>query len=249
MKITSFFTQILKQTTQTICDFVFPPQCPYCEKTITREEMLCTECFKKIPFITGPKCYRCGCPLPFAESEEKLLCPKCLTSRSVYDLSRSVFEYDSFSRNAILKLKYADRTDLRHFFVEYMCRAGIDLFDKADIVLPVPLYWTRRLKRKYNQSAILAELIAKKMSLTYSPHILHRKRATKAQAGQTKQERLKNVHSAFSIRNADKIKGKHVLLIDDVLTTGATANACAKILKENGAKAVYVLTIAQAVIK
>lgn len=247
MQNTSSFIRFIKKHLFEAIDFVFPPQCPYCNQIIHRSQIMCDDCFKQIHFITGSKCHRCGRPLPLTDSEEKLLCPNCLAKRKIYDLSRSAFVYDSFSRNAILKLKHADRTDLRHFFVQYMIRAGADLFEKTDLIIPVPLHWKRRLTRKYNQSSVLAELLAKKIKKPYSTTVLTRQRFTHSQASKNNQKRKENVKNAFCINPNYDIKGLSVLLIDDVLTTGATAEACAKILKQNGAKAVYVLTIAQVI--
>ncbi len=247
MKNTSRFTQFIQKSLEDFIDFVFPPQCPYCGEIIHRSQVMCDTCFKQIRFITGSKCYLCGRPLPLTDINEKLVCPDCLKKRKIYDIARSVFIYDAFSRHAILKLKNADRIDLRHFFVNYMIIAGKDIIDKCDIVVPVPLHWRRRLKRKYNQAAVIAELLARKTNKLYSPTILFRNRYTPSQGRKKRNERKRNVGDAFSVNKSKNIKDLSILLIDDVLTTGATAEACAKILKKSGAKAVYVLTIAQAV--
>lgn len=238
-----FFKSIFQKT----IDFLVPLTCPYCGKIISSKQVLCDECFKQIHFISGTKCYRCGCPLPYNDSvsDAKVLCGACLKKRPVYDQARSVFIYDCFSRNAILKFKYGDRTDLRKFFVHFMIKAGADLFEKTDIIIPVPLHWRRKLKRMYNQADVLGELLAKKLNKSYCSNLLIRRKNTHTQENKTLQERLKNVRNAFQINKHLVIEGKSILIIDDVLTTGATMNACAKELKKNGAKAVYVLTIAQ----
>lgn len=247
MKNTSYFIQFLKKSSSRLIDFIFPPQCPYCDKVIDRSQILCDDCFRQIHFITGSVCYRCGRPLLTSETNEKLLCAKCLKKRKDYDMARSVFFYDSFSRFAILKLKNADRTDLRWFFVHYMIHAGHDLFDKTDMIVPVPIYWRRKIKRKYNQAAVLAELLAKKIKKPYSESVLVKIRHTHSQEKKSGAERIKNVKDAFDVAKPDLIHGKTILIIDDVLTTGATAESCAKALKKHGAKAVYVLTIAMSV--
>lgn len=250
MKITSLFISFLRKTFSNAVCFMFPPQCPYCETIIERTQIMCDSCFRKIRFITGAKCHRCGRPLPLPPSEtnEKLLCLSCLQNkRKAYDLARSVFVYDFFSRDAILKLKYADRIDLRHFFVNYMLQAGIDLFDKTDLIIPVPLSKRRRLKRKYNQAGVLGDLLAKRLKKPYSATTLIRIRHTKKQENISRQQRENNVKNAFFVTKPHIVRDKHILLIDDVLTTGSTADACAKTLKKAGAKAVYILTIAQVV--
>lgn len=247
MRNTSKLTAFFKKQILNLIDFLFPPQCPYCDALIQRSQIMCDTCFHKIHFITGPICARCGWPLPITavESDEKMLCAKCLKKRKKYDKARAVFFYDTFSRFAILKFKNADRTDLRRFFVHYMLQAGQDLFEKTDIVLPVPMYWTRKAKRKYNQAAILAEEIARKIHKPYATNILVKVRNTHSQENKSGLERIKNVRNAFDVKHKEQIFGKIILLIDDVLTTGSTAQACAKALKKNGAKAVYVLTIAR----
>lgn len=249
MKITSSFIQNLKKIFKSIEYYIFPPQCPYCDKVINGTQILCDDCFNRIRFITGNKCYRCGRPLPqsYPSDDGKLLCPKCMSKRPVYDMIRSVFIYDSFSREAILKLKYAHRSDLRHFFVNYMMRAGLDLFDKSDLIIPVPMYWKRRIRRKYNQATVLAELIAKNTCIPHSAVNLCRIRHTQSQTRKSAKDRQKNIKNAFILKKPEQIKGKSILLIDDVVTTGATVSSCAKLLKKNGAKAVYVLTIAQSI--
>ena len=249
MKITSSFIQNFKKIFKNIGYYIFPPQCPYCDKIIDGQQILCDECFSRIRFITGNKCYRCGRPLPqsFPDDDGKLLCPKCMSKRPPYDLVRSVFIYDSFSREAILKLKYAHRSDLRHFFVNYMMRAGVDLFDKSDLIMPVPMYWKRRVKRKYNQATVLAELLSKHTKIPHSATNLCRIRHTQTQTRKSAKDRHKNMKNVFILKNPEQVQGKSILLIDDVVTTGATVTGCAKILKKHGAKAVYVLTIAQSI--
>ena len=250
MKKTRDFKNIFKTLFRNVIVYLFPPQCPYCEKIIDSEQILCDECFHKIHFIHAPKCYWCSVPLPIeTDTGEKMLCAKCLSKRPLYDMARSAFVYDIFSRQLILKFKYYDRTDLRHILVHYLLKAGIDLFDKTDLVIPVPMYWLRRLKRQYNQSAVLAELLARKIHKEYNGSVLYRTHHTESQTHKTAKERKQNLTDAFQVRNAELIQGKRILLIDDVLTTGATAESCAKVLKKNGAKAVYVLTMARSVKK
>ncbi len=250
MENTSKFKNIFKTLLKNIVNYLFPPQCPYCEKIIDSKQLLCDECYHKIHFIQAPKCYWCSVPLPIeTDTGEKMLCAKCLSKRPLYDMARSVFVYDHFSRLLILKFKYYDRNDLRHILVHYLLKAGNDLFDKTDLVIPVPMFWLRRLKRQYNQSSVLAELLAKKIHKPYYPDVLYRTHHTETQTHKTSKERKQNLKDAFQARHVELIQGKRILLIDDVLTTGATAESCTKVLKKNGAKAVYVLTVARTVKK
>lgn len=249
MRITREIYCFFQSIFQKAIDFAIPLTCPYCGNIIDSQQVLCNECFQKIQFISGNKCYRCGRPLPTFEvnTNEKMLCGACLEKRPVYDQARSVFIYDSFSREAILRLKYSDRTDLRRFFVHFMLKAGKELFVKTDIITPVPLHWHRKLKRMYNQADVLGELLAQKLNKPYHSYLLARQKNTHSQEHKSAQERLKNVQGAFRVNKPELVKNKTILIIDDVFTTGATVSACAKELKKYGAKAVYVLTIAQVI--
>lgn len=245
MKITSefksFFLSIFKNT----LDFVFPSVCPGCDKEINSNQLFCSTCFKQITFIKKPVCHRCGLPLMCEQTDEKMLCSDCLKKRPQYDRARAVFVYDTVSKGCILKLKYADKMEYSKPFVELLYQAGQELFFKTDIIMPVPMHWKRKLKRKYNQADLLARGLATKTALLYSNDNLIRSRHTPIQENKSVSERNKNVKDAFEVKKPEKIKKKSILLIDDVYTTGATVNNCAKALKAAGAKAVYVLTIAK----
>ncbi len=245
MKITSQIGLFLSSITKNVTDFIFPSTCPCCNKTIEPTNLFCGKCFHQISFIKKPFCYRCALPLHVDAPGEKLLCSDCLKKRPIYDLARAVFIYDSVSKSCILKLKYADRMEYAYPLVELLYQAGDELFLKTDIIMPVPMHWRRKLKRKYNQADLLARLLAKKTNLLYSSNNLIRSRFTEVQENKTLIERNKNVKGAFCVKYPQKIQNKSILLIDDVFTTGSTVNNCAKTLKEAGAKAVYVLTVAK----
>lgn len=248
MKITSILSHFIKNLCMEILDFSCPNCCPYCNKPIKSKEMLCSVCFKKLNFIQGQKCYRCGVPLSYYDyDEEKVLCPSCLKKRPVYDIARSVLVYDAFSRSAILRLKYKDHIEFSRIFVSWMEKAGEKLFSKTDIITPVPLHWRRRIKRFYNQSDLIASQLAENLNIKYDAQLLYKKNYTSAQERKTKKDRIQNVKNSFGVRNTSNVEGKSVLLIDDVLTTGATAENCAKALKKAGARAVYVLTVARSI--
>lgn len=238
-----FYLKPYKKIFNTILDFLFPPECPICQNPVSDPLSICPECFKKIKFITPPLCEICGRPFEF-EVYGKTVCGKCLQKKPVYDKARSAFLYDSFSKQLILPFKYSDRTDLAPLLGQFLIRAGAELLDQSDLIVPVPLNRWRLMKRKYNQAGILGKIISKKTGIPFSPFVLKRLRATKSQERLREKDRIKNVRNAFIIKNNKLIKNKKILLIDDVLTTGATVNECAKILKRNGAKSVYVLTVA-----
>lgn len=163
-----------------------------------------------------------------------------------YFRARAVASYSGRMRDLIHAFKFSDRHDCRRLFGRWLAEAGKDLIADADLVVPVPLNRWRLLSRRYNQSAILAKELARQTGLTYAPSILHRAKRTTSQVGLTRRQRQDNVLGAFTVANSSPsaIKGRNVLLIDDVITTGATANACARVLLRAGATRVDTLALA-----
>jgi len=176
-------------------------------------------------------------------------CAACLRRPPIYDKARSCMVYDEGCRAVILSFKYADRTDMAPVMAAWLQRAGADVIEQADLIAPVPLHWSRLVFRKFNQSAELARHLAQKSHKTYAPDIIRRKRRTPSQAGLNGKARAKNVRGAFAVskKAAARIAHKRVLLIDDVMTTGSTINACAGVLLWAGAAGVDVLTLARVV--
>ena len=245
MKITRKILYFIIESSKNIFDFAFPHICICCDKSIDKEKIFCNECFSKITFMQGTLCYRCGKKLPLLPTNEKTLCANCLKKRPTYDKARSVFQYNAISKNCILKFKNTGKIEYVHQFVALLEQAGKDLFLETDIIMPVPMHWKRKVSRGYNQAGLLGKFLSKKTKIPYNEEILIRFKHTPKQEKKTNKERHKNVKNAFLIKNPEKIKNKKILLIDDVLTTGATMNACAKELKKAGAQAVFVLTLAQ----
>jgi len=157
--------------------------------------------------------------------------------------------FSDVARDLVHLLKYGDRLDLVNPFSKWMARAGDEVLREADALIPVPLHWTRLFQRRFNQSAELARAISRQKNIAVIDDALARVRATPPQVGLARDERAKNVHGAFSIEKTarSKVKGKRIVLIDDVLTTGATANACARVLRRTGATRIDVLTLARVV--
>lgn len=180
---------------------------------------------------------------------EGALCGACLRDPPPFERARAAMAYDELSRRMILGLKYADRADMAPAFAAWLGRAGADLIADADWIAPVPLHWTRLFSRRFNQSALLARLVARAHERAFAPDLMARRRRTPSQAGLGGAARRRNVRGAFSVRPAWKprIKAKRILLIDDVLTTGETVSASARALKRSGAGAVDVLTLARVV--
>lgn len=235
----------MRKILKTLLDFLLPHSCPICHQRGV-ESGLCSECFSKLEFIGQQKCSVCGSPLD-AIVPGMTVCGKCLKDPPYFHQAEAVFKYNDAIKKLILPFKHSDHIELTNLFVQWMSANSRHMIEHADILIPVPLHWSRLLKRKYNQSALLAQRLSIRYKKEYEPLILVRVKATKSQGHLTSKERKKNVSGVFKIKHKKLIKDKFILLIDDVFTTGATANECAKILLKSGAKSVDVLTIAKVV--
>jgi ComF family protein len=235
-----------------LLDSVLPPLCLGCNEIVETPGALCTECWQGFSFIAPPHCARCAAP--FVEDlGEGMLCGGCLARPPRYRRARAALVYDARSRRLVLPFKHGDRTDIARACGRWMARAGAELLAEADLVAPVPLHWRRLFTRRYNQAQLLARIVvreaARDLRPRLAPDLLRRQRWTGSQTGLRAQERRGNVRQAFGIhpRWAAEIVGKTVLLVDDVLTTGATVEACARVLQRGGATHVDVLTLARVV--
>ena len=228
-------------------DLLLPPQCLSCRAIVAEPGTLCGACFAKVRFLSAPWCAACGMPFAFDPGGAEVLCGACIRRRPAYDRARAVFRYDDSSRGLILAFKHGDRIDAAPAYARWLARAGAELIDGADLIAPVPLHWTRLFHRRYNQSALLANALARLTGRAAAPDLLRRRRRTLSQGGLGRAERIRNVRGAFAVRAASRaaIEGKRILLIDDVLTTGATVDGCATALRKAGASAVDVLTLAR----
>ncbi|MDD3668684.1 MAG: ComF family protein [Alphaproteobacteria bacterium] len=227
-----------------ILDFICPPACPMCRAFLRAPNQICPECFKELDFITRPQCAVCGLPFEF-DIWEGSLCGACLRKKPRYDVARACLVYDEASKKLILPFKHGDRMELVPLLVRLLEQTGGDLIRRADAVMPVPLHRLRLMKRKYNQAALLAQKLARGHRKRYLPHTLVRIRHTPIQGHLPPNQRRKNVARAFAVKCPDQIRGKNILLIDDVMTSGATADECARVLKRAGARRVMILTLAR----
>lgn len=227
---------------------VLPPTCLVCRKPAGGTGGLCPKCWQGAGFIERPYCERLGTPFPY-DSGGSLISPGAFADLPVFDRARAAMRFSDVARDLVHLLKYGDRLDLVKPFATWMTRAGDELLREADAIVPVPLHWTRLFQRRFNQSAELARAISKRSKAAVIDDVLVRVRATPPQVGLARDERQKNVHGAFAIEKAARgqVKGKRIVLIDDVLTTGATANACARVLRRAGVSKVDVLTLARVV--
>ncbi len=229
-----------------LIDFLLPPRCIISGEIVQKQGVLAPKAWAELDFITDPCCVQCGLPLDF-EVEEGLRCGNCLDEEPFYDRSRSALVYNDKSKKAILGFKHSDQTYASVSFANLMIRAGKELIEKSDIITPVPLHSKRLWTRRYNQSALLVKDIAKTTKKPFILDLLHRTKNTQTQGLMSKTKRHDNVKNAFAVhpRLAETVQGKTILIVDDVFTTGATLNACAKILKQVGAKEVYTLCLAK----
>lgn len=233
-----------------VLDTVLPPRCLACDASVDSQSQLCGTCWRAIRFLAEPLCARCGLPFPF-EAElggGALLCGACVAEPPRYRRARAVMAYDDGRRAGILAFKHGDRTDAAPAFGAWMARAGATLLADADLVVPVPLHRVRLFRRRYNQVALLAHAAGRAAGVRVLPDALQRLRNTPEQ-GATRAARFANVRGAFRVRPAREpaVRDRRIVLIDDVMTTGATAEACASVLLSAGATHVDVLTLARVI--
>jgi ComF family protein len=209
---------------------------------------LCGACWQALHFLESPLCECCGLPLEGAEAGD-ILCGGCIADRPLYRRARAVFGYDEASRPLVARFKYRDRTELAESFARWMARSGYGLIGGCDVITPVPLHPLRLVMRRFNQAGLLALSMGRRSGLPVVPDLLRRIRFTPPQVGLSAEARRRNVAHIFRLRPryAEKIKDMRILLVDDVLTTGATAEACTRVLLRSGAAAVDVLTLARVV--
>jgi len=226
-------------------NLILPPRCASCQDMVLETKTLCGDCWENANFITAPFCTCCGLPFEIDVSD-KTLCLQCAKKRPSFRSARAVFPYDDFSRPLILAFKHGDRTDLAPTLGAWMTRsAGPVILERCDIIIPVPLHWRRLGNRRYNQAALLAYEISKITGLKTRPNLLKRTRHTPPQGHLARMARQKNLQGAFEVTG--DVEGKSILLIDDVLTTGATLLNCTRTLLQAGAKEVNALTLARVI--
>jgi len=241
LKVPSYFSRVL--------DTILPPHSLITGKVITRiDGDADTELWQYLKFIDDPCCTVCGFPFEF-EQGDNAQCMRCQAHTPNFDHARAAITYDDNSRKLILDFKHGGRTDGVKFFAAQMLRAGQKILAGADMLIPVPLHPMRLRSRRFNQATLLARALSQLNDIPYQTEILTRRKNTPSQAGQTFLGRKRNVSGAFGVRpqQADLIKGKHIVLIDDVYTTGSTISACAKTLKRAGAGRVDALTFMRVV--
>ncbi len=229
-------------------DFILPPRCPISGDVVTTQGDVSASLWEGLRFVSQPCCDCCGVPFSFDDTQ---FCTECLRRHPPFDHARSALVYDDASRAMILRFKHGDCTKLAPSFARWMVQAAGELLSQADVIVPVPLHRLRLLSRRYNQAALLSKEIS---SMTGVPSCLDglvRSRATVSQGHLSAPERARNVRSAFDVKRryqrSNFFKGKHVVLVDDVYTSGATLRECTKTLKRYESDRIDVLTLARVV--
>lgn len=238
---------VIDRSTRAVLDVLFPPTCIACREPVRDPGSLCANCWSNVAFLEGPMCECCGLPFEL-DPGPGTLCAACHARKPAFDKARSIMRYDDGSKASILALKHADRLDLVPPLSRWLARTGRSLLDEADLIVPVPLHAMRLWRRRYNQSAEIARRLGAMSGRAVALDALYRKRATPSQGAMpSAKARRRNMQGAFAVRPEAGLKGCKILLIDDVLTTGATVEACARALKRAGASQVFVLTLARVV--
>jgi ComF family protein len=234
-------------TARAALDIALPTLCVSCHEPITGDG-LCATCWSRLSFIAPPYCARLGIPFVY-DPGPGLLSMEAIASPPAYQRARAAVRYDDVARTLVHALQYQDRTDLAPTMGHWMARAGHELLKDADALIPVPLHWRRSWSRRYNQSGALARVIAAQAGIPVWGDVLQRTRQTRQQVGLSRAERARNVQGAFGVAAEKKpaVQGRRIVLIDDVLTSGATVDTCARALLRARAASVDVLVFARVV--
>lgn len=227
---------------------LFPDTCLACHAPVAQQGVVCPTCWSNVHFIDKPYCDVTG--LPFQHSfGDMIVSAEAIANPPKYNRARAAVVHAGVARQLVQRLKYGDRTDLAPWLAAWMVRAGRELIDDSDIVIPVPLHPRRYWTRRFNQSAELARAIARQSHLPFEPDALSRRKPTRQQVGLKAREREENVRGAFVVPETARIRvqGKRVLLVDDVFTTGATVTAATRALIKAKAAQVDVLTFSRVV--
>ena len=237
----------LAQSARLALDIALPTQCVACREPVAGDGV-CAACWSQLSFIAPPFCQRLGIPFVYDPGQD-ILSMQAITTPPAYHRARAAVRYDEVARTLVHHLKYQDRTDLAPTMGRWMARAGRELLVEADVMVPVPLHWRRAFSRRFNQSGALAQAISRASGVPVAADALRRIRPTEHQIGLSRAQRATNVQGAFRVppERRHQIQGRRIILIDDVLTSGATSDACARALLRAKATQVDLLVFARVV--
>lgn len=239
---------MLKPFFEVVLDALFPPLCHVCRKFIPAagELHICQGCRELMSPIVAPLCIVCG--IPFAGAGNDHLCGGCSTSPPRFNAARAALAYEGASRDLIHSFKYRNKTHLRRPLALLTMEVLSEFIRsrRPDLIMPVPLHRKKLSTRGFNQALLLGEILSQRLKIPLDRRNLRRTRWTESQVNLAAPDRIKNVKGAFSIRESDLVKGRRVLLVDDVITTGSTVEECGRVLKAAGATDVTVITVARA---
>lgn len=241
--------QSFRERQSSLLDLIFPPQCLLCGALVQGAGGLCGACWRDTPFLLGLGCDLCGAPLIGEDPGSPVHCDDCRAAQRPWARGRAVMLYDGGARRLVLGLKHGDRLDLVPSLARWMAARAAPLITPETLVVPVPVHWRRLLARRYNQAAVLARALARELAVPDCPDLLTRTRRTQPHEGMGPEARFANVADAFRVtaRHRSRLAGRRVLLIDDVMTSGATLSECAAACLAAGATQVEVVVLARAV--
>lgn len=222
-----------------VINLLFPPVCPICSARVETHGELCDDCFGYFDWIDGPHCACCGYPFPDEyESNKKSMCPMCAAGKNELEFMRAACVYDDMSRSVMLPFKHGGRIKFARFMSHAMIWALRDVDIKPDLVMPVPLANRRLFQRGYNQATLLAQEIARAYGVPIDFNSVHRKYRPNM-GHKTHAQRVAHIRGVFSVLNREALRGKNILLVDDVMTSGATFNELSRVLRRAGAAEIY----------
>ncbi|MCI5095616.1 MAG: ComF family protein [Rhodobacteraceae bacterium] len=235
----------MKAGFQTAIRQLYPPRCLACGDLVDSDFGLCGPCWRDTPFVAGTVCEACGTPVIGGTDGFRIECDACMARARPWAMGRAALLYEGQARKLVLSLKHGDRTDIARPAGKWMVLAGREVLKEGRVIVPVPLHWTRFMRRKYNQSALLAQVIADEAGLLHVPDLLVRRRRTKSLDHDGIEARFAAMQGAISVnpKHIERMHGREIVLIDDVMTSGATLTACADACISGGAREVCVLVL------